>query len=69
VFRWDAPAPPGVRNAIRDSFSAAGTLTYKPLEEGPTWQEQLVFKSLQNANNESVVEFENTRYKCLGAQR
>ena len=47
------------------TFSATGTLTYKPLAEGPTWQEQFVLKSIQNANDESVVELEKSRYKCL----
>jgi len=47
------------------TFSASGTLTYKPLAEGPTWQEQFVF--IQDAQDEEKVKMDKGVYKCLGA--
>jgi hypothetical protein len=52
-----------------ETFSTSGTLTYKPLADGPTWQEQFVYKTIQNANGEITANFENVKYKCVGANR
>lgn len=51
------------------TFSTAGNLTYKPLADGPTWQEQFVYKTIQIGDNEPVVNFERDRAKCLGRER
>ncbi len=52
-----------------EAWTTSGTLTYKPLADGPTWQEQFVYRSTQNANGVIVKAFENSMYKCLGANR
>ncbi len=52
-----------------ETFHSSGTLTYKPLADGPTWQEQFVYKTIRNANGEIVVNSEESRYKCLGTGR
>ena len=49
------------------TFSASGTLTYKPLAEGPTWQEQFVF--IQDPQDEEKVKMDKSVYKCLGTGR
>jgi hypothetical protein len=38
------------------TFSASGTLTYKLLAEGPTWQEQFVF--IQDSQDEEKVKMD-----------
>lgn len=52
-----------------ETLSASGTLTYNPLADGPTWQEQFVYTTIQNANGDIVRDMENYRAKCLGTDR
>ena len=51
------------------TFSTAGTLTYRPLANGPTWQENFVYQLITNAGGEVAVEVDQASYKCLGAGR
>ena len=49
------------------TFASTGTLTYKPLAEGPTWQEQFVFA--QDPHDETKANMDVVSYKCLGTGR
>jgi hypothetical protein len=61
---------PGSANAgAAETFTAAGSLTYKPLADGPTWQEHFNYKLIYDASGEIATEVDNVSYKCLGARR
>jgi hypothetical protein len=51
------------------TFTASGSLTYKPLADGPTWQESFNYKLIHDAEGEVAVEVDQSSYKCLGARR
>ena len=49
------------------TWTAVGTLTYKPLADGPTWQEQFVFKL--DPRDENAMQMDKVVYKCLGGRQ
>jgi hypothetical protein len=65
----EGTSPFSVNDGGGGTFSAAGSLTYKPLAGGPSWQEQFVTKFIQNAVGQVVVDSATSTYRCLGSDR
>ena len=61
---------PGSLNDVgAHTFTTSGSLTYKPLADGPTWQESFNYKLIHDAGGEVAIEVDQSSYKCLGARQ
>jgi hypothetical protein len=62
-------SPAGVTVGKGETWTATGSLVYKPLADGPTWHEQFVTKFNRTPDGKVVVEFHRENTGCLSARR